>query len=248
MMKLLIDIGNTLIKIAIFDNQQMLYFANIEKLQEKRIIKIKDDFPEISHVIISSVADLPVELISVLNNMFSFVLQLDSNTSLPFDIQYKTPKTLGKDRIAIVAGASYIFPKQNVLAIDMGTAITYDFLSSDGIYLGGNISPGMQMRFKALNKFTRNLPLLSSQDNFPFLGDSTENAIISGVQTGIIFEIDAYINRLREEYFDLKVVLSGGDCFFFAEKLKNTIFVERDIVLKGLNRILNFNILNNNNE
>ena len=248
MMKLLIDIGNTLCKIAIFDNQQMLYFANVEKLHNERIKKLSKEFPQISHVIISSVAGLPGELVSLLNSLFKSVMQLNSNTLLPFKLDYKTPETLGLDRIAIVAGANYIFPKHNVLAIDMGTAITYDFLTSDGIYKGGNISPGMQIRFKSLNMFTKNLPLLSSHDGFPFLGNSTENAIVSGVQTGIIFEIDAYIDRLRKEYFDLKVVLSGGDCFFFAEKLKNTIFVERDIVLKGLNRILNFNILNSNNE
>ena len=248
MVKLLIDIGNTLTKLAIFENQQMLYFANVEKLQTSALLKLGDEFPRISHVIISSVSDFSDELTSFLNSKFKNVMLLDRNTELPFKIEYKTPETLGKDRIAIVAGADYIFPKHNVLAIDMGTAITYDFLTSNGVYLGGNISPGMQIRYKALNSFTEKLPLLSPQDDFPFLGDSTKNAIISGVQSGIILEIDGYINRLREEYSDLKVVLSGGDCFFFAEKLKNSIFVERDIVLKGLNRILNFNILNNNNE
>ena len=122
-------------------------------------IKLGDEFPRISHVIISSVSDFSDELTSFLNSKFKNVMLLDRNTELPFKIEYKTPETLGKDRIAIVAGADYIFPKHNVLAIDMGTAITYDFLTSNGVYLGGNISPGMQIRYKALNSFTENTNL-----------------------------------------------------------------------------------------
>ncbi len=247
-MKLLIDIGNTATKVAIYHSQEMIYFTTLNQLSRKDIISIKNEFANISDVILSSVASIPNGLINYLQTEFITLIELDHKTPLPYKTIYKTTETLGKDRMAIVAGAEYLFPKQNVLAIDMGTAITYDFINKDGLYLGGNISPGMLTRYKSLNYYTKNLPLLSPVQDFEFIGNSTESAIVSGVQTGITFEIDGYINALKTKYKELKVVLSGGDCFFFAEKLKNTIFAERNIVLLGLNRILNFNILNNNND
>ncbi|MGL4492132.1 MAG: type III pantothenate kinase, partial [Tannerellaceae bacterium] len=155
---------------------------------------------------------------------------------------YKTPNTLGRDRLAAVVGAHSIKPGHNLLVIDAGTAITYEFLNAEGCYMGGNISPGMKTRFKALNYYTQKLPLLNEDGDTPDLGDSTETAIRSGVVNGVVFEIDGYINSLRSKYSDLFVFLTGGHSFYFERRLKNSIFADINLVLIGLNTILDYNV------
>ncbi|MEA3444872.1 MAG: type III pantothenate kinase [Bacteroidota bacterium] len=248
MLKLLIDIGNSYTKLAVFNDNQKVYFTQSTSFAKKDLIDIKASFPEISAAIFSSSAGIPEFLPIFLSREISFSIELNHTLPLPIQIDYKTPATLGKDRIAVVVGAQQLFPESNVLVIDIGTAITYELLTAEGIYKGGNISPGMELRFRALNVFTEELPLLSSKSKHPFIGDNTENAIISGVQSGIVFEIDGYIDELKRKYKGLKTVLSGGNSFFFAKKLKNSTFAESDLLFYGLNKILEYNILKNTNE
>lgn len=241
-MNLVIDIGNTLTKTFVFKNEELTYDKQFSSLRKKDIQQIFNRFPEINHLIISSVTKNTLRLPDIAKDKLDKLIYLNENTPLPIVNKYKTPETLGKDRIAAIVGANNIFPGENVLAIDAGTAITFDFINKNGEYSGGNISPGLSMRFNALNYFTSKLPLLKPDENFPFIGTSTGKAIIAGVQNGIIFEIDGYIDTLSEQYEDLKVILTGGDTFFFAHKLKNRIFAKPFLVALGLNRILEYNV------
>ena len=182
-----------------------------------------------------------IELINYLESTFDFFIDLNEYTNIPIKNLYDSKSTLGKDRLAAVIGANNFYPKSNVLVIDMGTAITFDFINKKDQYLGGSISPGLEMRFSALNHFTGKLPLLKKNEKFSLIGSNTESAIISGVQNGIIFEIDSYINNIKKEYEDLKTILTGGDAIFFDKKLKNTIFVDLNLNFIGLNTILEYN-------
>ncbi|MFW5821220.1 MAG: type III pantothenate kinase, partial [Bacteroidota bacterium] len=199
------------------------------------------EFPLIRKVIISAVRDFPSEISDYLKNILDYSIELDKNTPLPIENFYQTRESLGYDRIAGVAGAAKLFPLTNLLVIDAGTAICYDFINSSGQYLGGNISPGAYTRVKALNKFTAKLPLVQLRDNWSFPSKTTEEAIISGVLSGITYEIDGYITDLKHNYPDLKAVLTGGDIKLFDKKLKNIIFVDQNLNLYGLNRILEYN-------
>ncbi len=170
--------------------------------------------------------------------------QLDASLSLPINNCYKTPQTLGVDRIAAVCGAFEIFPDRDCLVIDAGTAITYDFIDRKKNYMGGAISPGISMRFKALHTFTERLPLIAQTDNFDLIGDSTETCILSGVLNGVVQEMNGCIEQYRTAYPNLGVVLTGGHTLFFENKLKQPIFAARDLVLSGLNRILQHHAAN----
>lgn len=240
-MNLIIDIGNTFTKMFVVDKGKVIHHEQIETIKKLSIEKTLATFPKIRDLIISSVVKKNI-LGEKIEGRFDNVIYLDASTPLPIKNNYKTPKTLGKDRIAAIVGAHNIYPNENVLAIDAGTAITYDFINIKGEYFGGNISPGLSMRYKALNKFTSKLPLLSPVREYSFFGASTDEAIVAGVQNGIIFEIDAYVDKLIETYKNVKVILTGGDSFFFEGKLKNRIFAKPFLVALGLNRILEYNV------
>jgi type III pantothenate kinase len=240
-MNLLVDIGNTRTKVAITDGDTIVESKIFSQLQICDIEWVLKTYPPVVNCILSSTAADDLPLIEYLNNTFKLFINLTGNTALPFKNLYQTKETQGADRIAGIAGAQYLNPNANSLIIDAGTAITFDFINDKGEYLGGTISPGMQIRFKALNTFTGKLPLLQSVSDFNILGKNTNEAIVAGVQNGIIFEIDGYISNLNEQYHDLKVFLTGGDAEFFANKLKNTIFVNQNLLLIGLNRILEYN-------
>ncbi|MBR8534224.1 type III pantothenate kinase [Carboxylicivirga sediminis] len=239
-MNLVIDRGNTQLKYGIFDQCQLIHSDLSDFLDKKNIKHLNDRF-HIQRIIISSVVkERHDELLANLSAITPTVIDLQYNTPLPFDWQYNTKETIGKDRLAAVAGAISLYPNNDLLVIDAGTAITYE-LVKDGIYMGGNISPGLSMRFKALNHFTSRLPLLSKEDNTPLIGSSTAEAITAGVQNGLTFEIDGLIEELSPQYESLKTIITGGDAEFFARKLKNPIFVHPNLVLIGLNRILEYN-------
>jgi type III pantothenate kinase len=165
------------------------------------------------------------------------------NQELPqvFSNAYATPKTLGNDRIALVSAASKLYPSQNVLVIDVGTCITFDIINSENQYLGGAISPGLQMRYRALNTFTENLPLLEPQEEVNLIGNTTMMSMHSGVIFGIISEIDGVISMYKSQYKDLTIILTGGDSVFLCKRLKNSIFANSNFLLEGLNYILEFN-------
>lgn len=240
-MNLVLDFGNTLSKYAIFDHDGIREIVSAREPSLTRIMEFARKYRGISHCILSSVIEYPDEIRSFLSKSFDFI-ELNSDTPVPLTNLYRTPFTLGKDRLAAAVAGACLFPNRDVLVINAGTCITYEFVNRGGEYLGGAISPGMEMRFKALNTFTGKLPLLSFTGEFEFPGDSTEKSIQTGVLSGIIAEMEAHEAFLRRKYPELKVILSGGDLIYFDKQLKISIFAFPNIVLHGLNQILELNV------
>ena len=242
-LNLIIEQGNTATKVAVFNYEEMLVSSVYESFQVSDLIPFLQKYP-IEKGIMSTVAAHDDELIAFLKSNLRYFVCLNEQLRLPVTIQYDTPQTLGKDRVAAVVGAQFLQPGRDVLVIDAGTAITYDMLEASGVFIGGNISPGMTMRFRSLNQFTKRLPMVKEQGNIPFLGTSTDSAILAGVVNGIVYEMDAYITELREKYPDIFIFLTGGHSFYFERRLKNSIFAAINLVLIGLNRILEYNVEN----
>lgn len=240
-MNLIIDVGNTLIKFAVFQ-QDMLVLKKTEKIEEalKTFKIILKDYPSIKKSIISSVGKLDSSIVDAIKDKI-VVLFLSHGTSLPFKNLYETPHTLGVDRIALVSASVKHHSNSNVLIIDAGTCITFDFITSDNEYLGGAISPGIRLRYSSLNSFTANLPLLETQMPDLLIGNTTISSIHSGVVFGVLKEIDGIIDDYQERYEDLTVILTGGDANFLSKQLKNSIFANSNFLLEGLNYILEFN-------
>ena len=240
-MNLIIDIGNTVAKVAVFNLEGSIIDIQYYSNQSLGCIcEICRKYP-IEKGIVASVIDLTDEVVQKLKTFTFPLLMLDHTTPLPIKIGYKTPKTLGYDRVAAIVGAFTRFPNKNILVIDAGTAITYDFIDAEGCFYGGNISPGIKMRFSALHHFTGKLPLISAEGEITDLGQTTEDAIRAGVMRGIEFEMLGYVQEMQAKHADLLVFLTGGNDFSFDTKLKSSIFADRFLVIKGLNRILNYN-------
>lgn len=239
-MKLIIDIGNTQTKLALFENNSAIASYALYEKQDDKIHELSKQYT-IHRAIISSVKEIDEDLFLLLKNLNIQHINLTESTPLPIINCYASPKTLGKDRLAGVVGANNKYPNSNVLVIDAGTAITYDFITAKKEYLGGGISPGLQIRFKALHHYTDKLPLLAPEMQFSLMGTDTKTSIISGVQNGLIAEVDGIIDRYKNEYHAETIILTGGDAVFFDKKLKNTIFVDQNLILTGLNRILDYN-------
>ncbi|WP_298898261.1 type III pantothenate kinase [uncultured Psychroserpens sp.] len=240
-MNLIIDVGNTYVKFAVYMEGE---------LKEKVVGELKDfesmvsgvisDHPKINQAIVSSVGKLEGSTIKSLEDKVK-VLELSHKLKLPFTNLYATPTTLGVDRIALVSASVEQFPDHNVLIIDAGTCITYDFINTKNEYLGGAISPGIRLRYRTLNNLTANLPLLDTEMPQDILGDSTQNSIHSGVVFGVLKEIDGVIDEYVRKYSDLTVILTGGDTKFLSNQLKNSIFANSNFLLEGLNFILEYN-------
>jgi len=245
-MNLVLDLGNSYGKIAVCDDKKVIESATYEKISSREIAYFHTRYKELTGVIISSVVNYSREIIDYLGNLYDLCIELDQSTSIPLVNRYRTPDTLGYDRIAAAVGAYTIYPETNVLVIDAGTAITYDIVTSEGEFIGGNISPGLEIRFKSLNKYTTRLPHLERPDEKPpLVGSSTKVAIQSGVVNGLLFEMDGFIDTISQEYPQLQVVLTGGDANYFVGKLKSSIFVDLNLNLIGLNRILEHNASEN---
>ena len=241
-MNLVFDLGNSYGKIAVCEGIRVVEASTYEKITSREISYYHARYAGLKGAIVSSVVNYSREIIDYLNNLYNICIELDHATPIPLENMYKTPDTLGYDRIAAAVGAYTICPKKNVLVIDAGTAITYDIVTSRGEFLGGNISPGLEIRFKSLNKYTNRLPHLERPDEKPpLLGSSTREAIQSGIVNGLLFEIEGFISALSKNYPKLQVVLTGGDANYFAGKLKSSIFVDLNLNLIGLNRILEHN-------
>ncbi|MDD3721681.1 MAG: type III pantothenate kinase [Lutibacter sp.] len=240
-MNLIIDVGNTRIKTAVFEDSKMIHNESLipESFISEAINIIRKY--NCSNAIISSVAALNISQIAKLQVEINLI-ELNYNTKVPFVNKYATPKTLGVDRIALVSSAISKYPKKNVLIVDAGTCITYDFVNNEGNYYGGAISPGLQMRYKALHAFTEKLPLLEPTEIFELVGNSTETSIHSGIINGVINEIDGIVKQYRKKNTDLTVVLTGGDVNFLSNRLKNSIFANPNFLLEGLNTILAYNL------
>ena len=239
-MNLIIDIGNTCAKLAIFQGEELVYFTQTSNQSLAVLPQLIEQY-SLSQGIIATVIALSPQIQKQLENLPFPILRFNHDTPVPIRNQYKTPHTLGADRLAAVIGAQAIQPNKNLLIIDAGTALTYEFIDNMGNYHGGNISPGMNMRFKALHQFTDALPLISSEGLAPTIGYDTETAIRSGIIHGMELEIKGYIELMQKKYPDLLVFLTGGNDFSFDTNLKSIIFADRFLVLKGLNRILKYN-------
>lgn len=246
-MDLVIDIGNTLTKIAVFKGKEIIRFSYHKKISVYLLQEILDRFPAISNTILSSVVGYDKEINAFLSSSTDLFTVTD-HTKLPIKNLYTTPHTQGRDRLAATIGANTIFANRNVLVIDAGTCIKYDFINNKNQYLGGGISPGIDMRFKALNMLTGKLPYIRYRKFDKLIGRTTEESILSGVLNGSIAEVKGIINEYRQQYSNLKVVISGGQMDFFIKKLlvgskeKSNIFAEPFLVLKGLHAILDYNI------
>lgn len=238
-MNLVVDIGNTATKAAIFcegdlinqfrniSDEDIIHMCNLLGVQNRLISAQGKDITELRK-------ELPKHFV------------LDRSIALPFYNKYDTPETLGTDRIALAAAASTKYPKQNVLVIDAGTCLTYDFINSENEYLGGAISPGLNIRYKSLHNFTRSLPLVeayTTENNL--IGKSTFESIKSGVLNGTTAEIEGIIHRYNQEYNNLVTVICGGDSNIFASIVKEGIFVMPEFLFYGLNSILEYNVQKN---
>ncbi|MCM5662621.1 type III pantothenate kinase [Galbibacter mesophilus] len=240
-MNLIVDVGNSFVKVAVFKADVLQYVTRVA-MEEflKKISEIFQKYPEIVRTMISSVGKLPNEYEKALA-VFAPVQTLSRNSKVPFVNAYATPQTLGVDRIALAAAAYYHYTHKNCLIIDAGSCITYDFLSNEGVYKGGAIAPGIKMRYKAMNAFTANLPLIDSFEIGDFIGDSTESCMISGVLHGVVNEMDATIAQYQKKFKDLTVILTGGDSHFLSKRLKSSIFAHPNFLVEGVNYILELN-------
>ncbi len=245
-MILLLDIGNTLCKWAVVKDNEIVARGIVVIVNACFIESLKAKFYTIDTIVVSTVKQLSEDFVQHLENNYHY-FEFNSKLPLPLHICYQSPQTLGVDRLAAACGAVATFPNRNILVIDAGTAITIDFVSAAREYRGGNISPGISMRFKALHQQTDKLPLVQYQSTFKKYGEDTESAIRAGVQQGVINELRTYINDAYEEYENLKIVLTGGDSAFILGELQksiptnhyNDIFSTGDLVFLGMLSVVN---------
>ena len=240
-MLLAIDIGNTRIKAAVFENNTLinLDIVNPNNFSEN-ILNILNQHPKISNIIVSSVSNIHKDDFLAFEDRVKIEF-IAKNTRMPFKNLYQTPETLGMDRMVLSAGATLRFKNTNRLVIDTGTCITYDFIDTKNNYLGGAISPGIKMRYEALNRQTAKLPLLENSFPKDFIGNSTQESIHSGVVIGVIMEIEGFIKLYQSRYPNLEIILTGGDTDFLAMQLKNTIFANSNFLLESMNQIFQYN-------
>lgn len=239
-MNLALDIGNTRTKIGLFRENELVEQAIWTDWTLAQLLAFGNR-AGVNRVIVSSVVEPDAMIRDKMAEHFQ-VLELTHLTLLPFENQYETPETLGKDRLAAVAGAHFLFPRKNCLVVDCGTCIKYDILTADGVYHGGNIAPGAQMRISAMHHFTARLPEVAMRMPDDFTGRSTETALQNGALRGAVLEIEGFVQLFKEKYGDLNVILTGGDAAFFQPHIHvSNLILEPDLTLFGLNHILNFN-------
>jgi type III pantothenate kinase len=241
MANLCIDIGNTRIKMGWFRDAHLLSSTSLLRTEITQIKTFLTNHTA-ENIIYSTVAEALPQVVVDSTPVKTKVLELSTNLKLPVTLRYRTPQTLGLDRLAGVIGAQALHPNTHCLIIDAGTCITYDFLTAEGVYLGGNISPGWQMRLDAMPYYTARLPRAASKVPEYWVGEDTETALQNGAFWGLSLEIQGYIDRWATEYPAINVLLTGGDADFFAKKLKSKIFVNQNLVLWGLNKTLNYNV------
>ncbi|WP_395067324.1 type III pantothenate kinase [Flavobacterium sp.] len=240
-MLLVIDVGNTQIKLAVFEHDTML-FKEITSYAawQNTIKKILKNFEKIENCVVASVGKLNIEDFLALNSNVKIHF-ISKESKFPFQNLYATPNTLGIDRMILATGAVLQYPRKNRLVIDVGTCVTYDFIDENDNYLGGAISPGIRLRYEALHNYTAKLPLLSIERPEKLIGNSTNQSIHSGVINGIAMEIDGFINSNLHQNDNFIIILTGGDADFLAERLKNTIFANSNFLLESLNQTFQYN-------
>lgn len=242
-MNLCIDQGNSRTKVALFREDgsiaKNLMYKSFTSADVERLFSL---YP-IGDSIVSSVVNIDPAVVNVLHRLSTRFILFDHKTPLPLRNCYQTPETLGQDRIASAVGASYICPKQNLLIVDAGSAITYDFVSAEEGYLGGNIAPGVKMRLTVLRQMTKKLPAVEVEENafIPLFGKNTHEAMAAGVIRGIIFEVKGYMRALNEQGTPFVTFVTGGNAPYILGNLQTEVRHEPHLVLKGLNGILEFN-------
>ena len=240
-MNLILDIGNSNIKLALFEGHSLLeFFNNNNNSVAQSMAYVFEKYPSIEQVLISSVSVTSEDIVKFIPKRCKIHV-LDHTFLLPFINLYQTPDSLGLDRVALVSGAIKRYPNSNILIIDAGTCITYDFVDDQSQYHGGAISPGLRMRYKALNNQTSRLPFIDPDVPNFFVGNTTNESIHSGITLGIIHEIEGTISKYSSDFPNLNVVLTGGDRDFLFKQLKISIFAVSNLLLEGLNHILELN-------
>lgn len=243
-MNLIIDIGNTRVKIAFFDKNTLVEKAILKTLTLDELSTVLKG-QNIQSVIMSVSGQETEGVEQWLSEKFHFI-KLNHSTPIPIENNYGTPETLGKDRLAAVIAANYLYPNSHNLVIDSGTCITYNFINKNAEFIGGNIAPGLNMRLKAMHHFTARLPLLERNTEGVieggFIGQSTQQAMLNGAQIGLVAEVEGWIHRFKKHFGELNIILTGGDGAFLYRHISiEKINYEPNLVLIGLNQILNFN-------
>lgn len=226
------DFGNTRLKCGVFKNNELAEVFSLADSSNSTIEELLKKYsPE--KTILSSVIDHNIEMEKILAEKSSFH-KLSSQSNLPFTTPVGKPETIGADRLALAAAAVYFYAGQNNLVIGLGSCVTYNFINKYNSFIGGSISPGMEMRFKSLNTYTAKLPLIKPDWNFPLIGYDTRTNILSGILMGLAVEIDGIIDKYRDKFNNFNVLLTGGDTLYFAHLIKNKIFADPDLIFKGL--------------
>jgi type III pantothenate kinase len=240
---LCVDIGNTRVKFGVFAGEALIEAkaGNVGEVYAK-LSELEAIYPFSRMIVSSTRRDIPEE-ISSFGKTMELYLELSHEMDLPIQLDYETPETLGRDRIAGAAGAMAIFPGEAVIIVDAGTCITYDFLDQNGIFRGGSIAPGMRMRLKAMNAYTEKLPLAPFEPQNELLGKSTLKALQNGAIQGTKFEIESFIMHIKQKFGPIKVIFTGGDANNFVDFFNSKIFVIQNLVLIGLNKIINHNAI-----
>ena len=248
-MNLCIDQGNSRTKVALMTDEGKIINDFIYKQFSSAEVERLFDLYEITDSIISSVVNIEAAVVNTLHRRSQHFVLFDHNTPVPIVNTYDTPQTLGQDRLAAAVGAKSLCPNENLLIIDAGSAITYDFVTDKGEYIGGNIAPGLKMRFTMLQRMTKKLPLVDADENelVPLFGKNTRDAIVAGVIRGIAYEVKGYMRTLREKIPHFRTYLTGGHAAYILNNVrtshseKREITYEKHLVLIGLNEILVFN-------
>lgn len=238
--KLILDFGNTLKKLAVYIGDEQVEIQSTRNDVVNIIEDLRRKYPDLKTAILSSVINIDIHLMTYLKTNFKFVF-FSAEIPVPLTNNYLSPETLGRDRLAAAVGAVQMFPNMNLLVIDAGSSVTYDIITKKGEYLGGAISLGVQMRAKALNTFTDKLPLVDAPASTQQIGNNTDTSLKSGIVNGAIAEMNGMIEAFLHTYDDLKIILTGGDAYYFDKSLKYDIFASENLVLKGLNYILDYN-------
>lgn len=238
-MNLTIDIGNTRTKIGVFNQKNLLTVLTFDNSKEINFKEIISNF-EIQQSIISGTIEIPEYILDALKELPKHLI-LDTNTRLPFQNNYSSKDTLGKDRLALIAAARANYPNQNNLVIGCGTCITFNFINSKNEFLGGSIHPGLKMRLKAMHQFTGKLPLVELENNADLIGNDTKSNMLAGVLVAASKEIDGMIDEYLVKFPEMNIIITGGDADFLVYRLKNEIFAVPNFTLIGLNHILEYN-------
>ena len=243
-MVLVVDIGNSRIKSAVFENNKLLEHSVFDRQElEKKISIILLKHPKIDVLVVSSVGNVAEDAFLFLDKRIK-VEWITHNFPFPFKNLYETPASLGIDRMILASGAVLQFPNQNRLIIDAGTCITYDFVDDQNQYRGGAISLGLNLRYKALHNYTAKLPLLQPKYPDNYVGNSTTESLHSGVVNGLLFEIEGFLSHYEAQFLKFTIILTGGDAVFLAKRLKNTIFANSNFLLESLNYTYQYKVKN----